>query len=410
MISAKTILNYLPSYRGDIEVIKDNQDVSDIMQAMQNFHKKYAKDYDKIYQFFLGKTPDRTLQKIFDFLKTNCSYYIEGLEGQTVRNPSAILATGKLDGIDCKNFALFIGGILDAINRSGKQNIPFAYRFAQTDLFDENYNHVFIVAYPKTNREIFVDPIPEVKTLDERFPIYSYTDKNYKAMLYGVSGKNRIGDIANDYGTLVTGGAAAAAQGGLNPVADFAALQNIGTFLSNLFSKKGSPNDWKGWGAQDASYGEKQGFSAASWTMKDGDSVQNEALNIVQWIKNYGLGTVLQFHKGLNVTPTINDLVNKLTRGGFGTEAQQFLTAYRSGAVQTPATPLSPLTPANNSNVVVLPVTQDNNGKYWDAQNKEVTKNADGSYSVATTNLMGMNIWVTLALVGAVIFAVNKMK
>ena len=71
MISAKTILNYLPSYRGDIEVIKDNQDVSDIMQAMQNFHKKYAKDYDKIYQFFLGKTPDRTLQKIFDFLKTN---------------------------------------------------------------------------------------------------------------------------------------------------------------------------------------------------------------------------------------------------------------------------------------------------------------------------------------------------
>jgi len=389
LTDSKTILKYLPSYRGNIEIITNNQDVKDIMKAMQNFHTTYASDYDKIYKFFLGKTPEQTAQNLFDFLKKNCSYYIEGLEGQTVRNPSAILATGKLDGIDCKNYALFIGGVLDAINRSGKQTIPFAYRYAQTDLFDENYNHVFIVIFPKTQHELFIDPIPEVKNLDDRFPIYSYTDKKLNTMLYGVSGtKNQIGFTIPGIGVNTD---------------DIASVANI---LLPLFYGKENPNDWKGWAAQDASYGEKTGFSAASWTMKDGDSVKNEALNIVQWIRQYGLPTILQFHKGINATPTIQDIVNKLTRGGFGTEAQQFLTAYnRTGSMSNTSQ-----LPALNTQVS-MPVMQDNNGRYWDAQNKEVTNNADGSFMVKSNSPMmaGMNMYVTLALVGAGIYAVTKM-
>jgi hypothetical protein len=385
LITAKTILNYLPAYKADIEILTDNQDVRDIMKGMEKFHVKYANDYDKIYSFFLGATPERTAKKIFDFLKENTSYYIEGLEGQTVRNPSAILATGKKEGIDCKNFALFIGGVIDAINRSGRQKNPFAYRFAQTDQFDESYNHVFIVINPRTQKEYFIDPIPEVKNFDDRFPIYSYTDKNFSKMLYGVSGRNRVGFTVPGIGINTD---------------DIVSAANL---LNSIFSKKGSPTDYQGWAAQETQLNLTPGHSAAWWTITDGDSVQNEALNIVGWIKQYGLNSVTKYFPELNRSVTIDDVVLKLTRGGMANEAAQFKNAYT--AVPTNSY-TSPSTSTPNT-TVVFPISQDNNGKYWDAQNKQVTKNVDGSFSVSSTQA-GMNMFITLGLVGAAIFLVMK--
>lgn len=314
-MDAKTILQYLPSYRGDIRVISENQSVSDIISAMGNFHKKYAADYDKIAPFFIGRNPEQTAQNIFTFLKRNCSYYIEGLEGQTVRNPSAILATGKLDGIDCKNYSLFIGGILDAINRTGEQNIPFAYRYAQTDFMDSEYNHVFIVIYPGTNQELFIDPIPEVKKLDDRFPIYSYQDKKFKAMLYGVSGKSRVGFTIPGVGV------------------DTDDLGMIFNFANNFFKNKSNPEDWRGWDNWDKTHGQWLGSSVRGWVLNDGDDVANEAVNIISYMKANGINNLINTgHKttvdGIgwrDVTPT--EIANKLVRGGFYPEAQEFLAA-----------------------------------------------------------------------------------
>lgn len=315
--SAKDILQLLPTYRGEMEILATNQSVRDIQKGIDLFHNKYAKDYDKIYKYFLGRDQWQTAQNIFTFLKNNTSYYIEGLEGQTVRNPSAILATGKLDGIDCKNYALFIGGILDAINRSGKQNIPFAYRYAQTDFFGDDFNHVFIVVNPGTNREFFIDPIPEVKNLDDRFPIYSYQDKKIKAMLYGLSGtRKQVGFTIPGVGV------------------DTDDVQKIFSIASNLFKgNQPNRNDWIGWDQWDSANGQWLGSSVRGWVLNDGDDVNNEALNILSYIKTKGLDNLVNSGKKTTVQGqgwrdvTLEEIAKKFERGGLTQEAQQLRTA-----------------------------------------------------------------------------------
>src|ERR1700694_292257 len=178
MISPSFILSKLPMYTGTVEVIADDQNVYDIIRGVKAIHKRYAGDYDKIAQYFVGATGEDTCRNIFNFLRRSSFYYVEGEDLQTLRSPSAIIATGLVHGIDCKNYSLFIGGILDAINRSGVQEIPFCYRFASDKLFDPTPCHVFVVAYPNTKDEMWIDPIPQVSYFDQRLTYYYHTDKN----------------------------------------------------------------------------------------------------------------------------------------------------------------------------------------------------------------------------------------
>ena len=196
------ILSKLPVYTGKVNVISEDQTVRDIINGVKYCHNKYSGDYDKIGDYFIKNTPEETCENIFDFLRASSFYYVEGDDKQTLRSPSAILSTGKTIGIDCKNYALFIGGVLDAINRTGKQYIPFVYRFASDKLFDSTPNHVFIVAYPGTDNEIWVDPIPEVGYFNEKLTYYSYTDKNFSKMaLQIISGrKARVGGGLFNFG------------------------------------------------------------------------------------------------------------------------------------------------------------------------------------------------------------------
>lgn len=363
MVSKKIILNTLPQYKNQYAHIGDNQSVGDIIKAIKSCHKDFTNDYDKIAPFFIGSNNYQTCENIFYFLRDNVKYFIESEEEQTVKSPAAILKTGE---IDCKGFALFSCGVLDAINRSGLQKIPYCYRFVSDSIFSTTPNHVFCVAFPGTANEIWIDPIPQVSEFNDKIVYYYSLDKKFSAMsLYKVSGfENRIGFTIPGVGVNTDD------------------VLKLGSVLVNLFSKKGNPNDWQGWKAQDISYGEKPGFSAASWTLKDGDSVQNEALNIVQWIKNYGIDTVLTNWQTLGKTVTIDDLANKLTRGGFPTEAQQFKQQYNSFLDQvlnltgfgTPSTSGTPAAPGTNTKA-------------------------------------GMNMFVTIGLVGAAaFFLLNKKK
>lgn len=372
MINANTILRYLPTYKGDVQIITDNQSVEDIMQAMQIFHKKYAGDYDKIYQFFVSNTPEKTAKKLFDFLKQNCSYNIEGIEKQTVRNPSAILATKK---IDCKNYALFIGGIIDAINRSGQQNIPFAYRFAQTDQFDNSYNHVFIVVNPKTHKEIFIDPIPEVKKFDDRFPIYSYTDKNYSKMLYGISGQSQMGLTIPVIGV---------------DTKDIAAVANI---LSSLFPGSDITTDWIGWNQWEIDNNAWKGSAARGYVLNDGDDIKREAINIVNYIKKFGLSDLTSSGHPVTIDGqgwrdvTIDEIITKITRGGYGNEA----AAIRASVA-----------PGTSSNFL---------SNLFNINQPTPTPGTPTPIPGATASTMAsMNIYVTLALAAGAIYFIIKMK
>jgi hypothetical protein len=188
MPHVQNILAKLPPYSGRRMVYQKHQGVSDVIAGMGATHQKYKSQYDTIAGQFMAPTALQSCRLLWDFLKNNTHYIIEPDSEQTLRSPAAILELGKNSnvGLDCKSYSLFIGGILDALNRKGK-NIPWCYRYASYRWYDPMPHHVFVVAFPGTNREIWIDPV--LSSFNEKKKYYFKTDR--KMALVGISGVNR---------------------------------------------------------------------------------------------------------------------------------------------------------------------------------------------------------------------------
>lgn len=173
---AGLVLGRLSPYRAIEKKITDEQSTGDIIDAITKAHKIYAPEYKKICLIFKGKNAKETGRKLFEFLKRNVQYKIEPGNKQTVKSPAAILAEGHGD---CKHYASFIAGCLDALG-----NIPWSYRFASYKLFDPQPGHVFVVINPGTQNEIWVDPV--LNSFDYKKPYINATDR--KMAIYSISG------------------------------------------------------------------------------------------------------------------------------------------------------------------------------------------------------------------------------
>ena len=183
------LLSKLSGFSGNRKTITINQDVFDIVGAMMEAHKIYASEYDKISGYFYAGSDEKTARKIFDFLKRNVKYSVESDKDQRVMSPAAILTLKKND---CKNYALFINGILDSLKRQGKINGKVIYRFASYRLLDEAPHHVFSVL--KTGvREIFIDPV--LSSFDEKKIYYHKIDREPMG-LYSISGIGQTKKLA----------------------------------------------------------------------------------------------------------------------------------------------------------------------------------------------------------------------
>jgi hypothetical protein len=135
-------------------VVVENQSVKDIMALMKYKHQKHTGDYDKLASdFWQGNIYD-TCHFLYDWCKKNIHYCIEDEEQQTVSSPQRILSKGKGD---CKHYALFIAGILDALTRQGHR-IDWYYRYASYNPFDSAPGHVFVVV-KNNGQEIWIDPV-----------------------------------------------------------------------------------------------------------------------------------------------------------------------------------------------------------------------------------------------------------
>jgi hypothetical protein len=180
----------LTPYKGSKHILIYNQSVGDIMQGILATHNLHRAEYDKISRSFRKATPYKTGKAIFDFLKSNTHYVVESDNKQTLRSPSAILYLGSNPkiGLDCKSYSLFIGGILDSLNRSGA-NINWTYRFASYKPFDKLPHHVFVVINPNTSNEIWVDPVLPSFNLHKS---YHYKIDSKPMALIAMAGIGRI--------------------------------------------------------------------------------------------------------------------------------------------------------------------------------------------------------------------------
>ena len=177
------LLGRLKSFGGNSKMLVKDQQVPDIISAMLSAHKMYASEYDKISQDFYSGDGIQTAKKLFDFLKKNVQYKIESDKSQRIMSPSAILSLGKND---CKNYALFIMGVLDSLKRKGLINNKIYYRFASYRLLDEIPHHVFAVIQDQDGNEYFIDPV--LSKFNERKTYYHKIDKIPSMPLYSVSG------------------------------------------------------------------------------------------------------------------------------------------------------------------------------------------------------------------------------
>lgn len=177
------LLGRLKPFGGNSKMLVRDQQVPDIISAMLSAHKLYASEYDKISKDFYSGDGIQTAKKLFDFLKKNVQYKIESDKSQRIMSPSAILSLGKND---CKNYALFIMGVLDSLKRKGLINNKIYYRFASYRLLDEIPHHVFAVIQDQNGNEYFIDPV--LSQFNERKTYYHKIDKEPSMPLYSVSG------------------------------------------------------------------------------------------------------------------------------------------------------------------------------------------------------------------------------
>ena len=194
MPTAQTILQKLPAFSGTVTTIKKRQSLKDIIAEIQTMHKLCAPHYDAICLDFLGSDEYATGENIFNFLKDNVTYNEESEAAQTSRTPAALILMGKDVGADCKNYAMFTGGILDALNRQG-YDYDYCYRFATYPKSE----HVFIVLNPETDDEIWIDAVMDSYDYKGNPPI-KYFDKNFTNMaLLRISGVGTPARVAPVY-------------------------------------------------------------------------------------------------------------------------------------------------------------------------------------------------------------------
>lgn len=172
------LLQMLPKFRHKYEKVVQWQKVSDIRKLILDAHEEFAPLYDVIATEFMGRSDRETFQNVFNFLKDNIRYVEEGVARQYVRSPVAILEHGESD---CKGYASFIGGVLDALQRLGGS---FTWQYVFAGYGDTN--HVFVEA-DTASKNYWIDPV--LNDFNQRTPEPLTIRKFQRDMaLYKVSG------------------------------------------------------------------------------------------------------------------------------------------------------------------------------------------------------------------------------
>lgn len=177
-------------YDGIVTRIAGNHKLSDIVRQILEAHKMHTADYDLICKQYWKGDVKATCDYIFEWCKKNLPYAAEPGSRQTSRSPGAIVALSKKVGADCKHYALWIAGVLDALRRCGYP-VKWFFRFAS---YDDNKQpgHVFVVCIID-EKEYWIDPV--LQYVNKRVPSPTHIKDKHMALDH-ISG---IGALAPEY-------------------------------------------------------------------------------------------------------------------------------------------------------------------------------------------------------------------
>lgn len=249
-MDAQTLLQQLPPVRDEWEVIKQDQDVPDIIKQIVRAHKDNEKYYDRIALYFDGDTVAEICDNIYDFIKENIEYREESQGVQTTAIPQGILTRGYGD---CKHYASFAGGILSALQRLTGKKFSWHYCFASYKLWQPMPYHVFVIV-SAAGKEYWIDPTPGAegktpvwvvdKKLNQQMPLYNQVAG--VELPQTITGPRRVGGWFDDAFKGIQH--FAAGMGMQVPRASFLALVDINAFgLANKLDNALNYPDIKSW-------------------------------------------------------------------------------------------------------------------------------------------------------------------
>jgi len=143
----KQLLSKLPPVNNKVDVLIEEQDTNDIITELCNTVSLYQYMYDLICASFYVKAEiEGTLQNLWSFVKNNWTYKEDSNKSQNMYAPNVMLASANKPGftIDCKNYSLFIFGVLYGLKKKYGLFQPMI-RFVSFKSSDSNPTHVYVI-------------------------------------------------------------------------------------------------------------------------------------------------------------------------------------------------------------------------------------------------------------------------
>lgn len=162
MVAPEDLLYNLPTYQDDWVLIKGTQYVPDIIKEVCTAHRLFAGYYDCISHLFYTTDAEYLSEQLYRFCKKNLVYKAEPVSRQTSAIPTGIIYRGFKtgEGVDCKHYSLFCGGIIGSLNRLYGCCFDARFMFVGYGEAREPY-HVFVSMYDRGQDEnIWIDPTP----------------------------------------------------------------------------------------------------------------------------------------------------------------------------------------------------------------------------------------------------------
>lgn len=166
--------------------VRDNATNAELQKAIEAAIPAAVQQTKKIAPRFKGRTEKETCRKIFDFLKSNVNYKVDG-ENQKVQLPSALLRDRTAD---CKSYSLFTAAILQNLG------IPYELTYASYTPGNKDPEHIYVT----TKNGCIIDAVWG-KFNSEKKPIYKYSKPMKISYISGV--KKGIGRTYEDWAKAV---------------------------------------------------------------------------------------------------------------------------------------------------------------------------------------------------------------
>lgn len=343
-----------PATHQDLLIKGKGFNTGNIMEQVLKVYNQRNYQVKDFAPYLEGSTLKETCHNIWDFVRSNIAYNKDPGGDQWVRRPSRLWADKEGD---CKSMSVFTASCLHWLGIEG------VFRFVSFDPKKKIPVHVYVVV-PDGAKEIVIDCVPQIKYFGQEAAYqYKYDYSMDRLMeLAGIDETPRalapkmylllsmmdalvnereqeakrnggwitserdydyqlaFARLQNDLKGVGISGIGDATGSAIATLASFTGIPGAGAFasiLTNLLSNNPDPNNWRGWTPGDV----KQ------WTINDGDSKQNEAINIISYINAHGLKDIIDSDAFGRNRVTIQQIADKLVRGGFPAQAQALLAS-----------------------------------------------------------------------------------